>query len=117
MSDEFEAWAAERGLPRRPPLLSNGMAWTWLARKAWRVAAYKLLVEYAKTYPAPTLMTEDVIEWAHGQGGLPEPPDRRSWGAVILAAKRARLLTFEGYAAHKDPSRHGAPSAVWRINR
>lgn len=79
---------------------------------AWQMRALSMFFTYMLEHPGKTFMTEDVRWWAEDRG-LPEPPDRRAWGAVTMAAKRRKMIRFFGYAPQKAANAHGSPKSVW----
>lgn len=80
-------------------------------RKAWSASAFACLTTIGQR--DGVFMTEDVRIEAERDFGLPPPPDRRAWGAVILKASRAGLIRHLHYAPAKTPNSHGGPKSVW----
>lgn len=70
-------------------------------------------LEFVRQIPKSEFMTEDVREYAYSRG-LPVPPDDRSWGAVITAAKRLGIITFDRFESVNNPKAHRRPASVWR---
>lgn len=78
----------------------------------WSERAAECFTHFVHVKGDEPFMTEDVRVWAE-DGGLPPPPDRRAWGAVASAVKKAGLIKSNGYAPQKSPNSHGAPKTVW----
>ena len=81
---------------------------TWAERATLAVHVY-LVREIAQEFTG-----EDVRVWASEHMGVPEPPDRRAWGAVMMRIAREGKIRRIGYQPHKDPSRHNGISTVWQ---
>ena len=82
----------------------------------WTDRAYQFLIDSRNEYVlrGMTFMTED-IRIAAEQAGLPPPPDRRAWGAVVLRARKRNVIHVAGFAPVKDRRSHGGPKYVWRF--
>lgn len=78
----------------------------------WGTSATQFFTNYTMQFGETPFMTEDVRDWAE-ENGLPPPPDRRAWGAIAIAAKRAGLVKSMGYAPQKSANSHGAPKTLW----
>jgi hypothetical protein len=76
----------------------------------WSACAYAALIRYVGVH-LDDFTAEDVREWAID---VPEPPDRRAWGSVLLKGSRDRIIRRAGYRPHRDPVRHHGISTVWR---
>lgn len=79
----------------------------------WSQMALDALIEYIKKYPHTSFQAEDIRTWAK-HNGLPDPPSKRAWGAVIVMAKNKELIRFDGYRRVTNPKAHRTPAAVWR---
>lgn len=79
--------------------------------EGWSERAYSMLLDYAAEHYE--FMGEDVRSWAHS-AGLPQPPDGRAWGAVVLRASKAKLIIVDRYRKTRIPPAHATPRAVWR---
>jgi hypothetical protein len=77
----------------------------------WRDEAHKALLVYISTMKAPDFLTEDLIAWTKTIPTIPQPPDDRSWGSIILGAARAGVIRRVGFRA-ANTSNRGAKS-VW----
>lgn len=64
-------------------------------------------------YPGKEFHTDEVRAWSKGQE-LPEPTDKRAWGAVMTKAKRDGLIEFIDYRPVNNPKAHRRPMAYWR---
>ena len=58
--------------------------------------------------------SEMVREYAE-QMGLPDPPDKRAWGAVMVKAARAGLIVKKGWTTSRNPKVHCSPTSLWEI--
>ena len=79
----------------------------------WKKLAMAALENYILNHPGEKFQTEDVRGWAYGYG-LPEPPNRRAWGGVMVSAKRRGIIQFVGYENVDNPLAHSTPASVWR---
>ena len=82
------------------------------AGQAWQVLAWSALMEYIKRDKLGHFTCEDVREVM----GVPEPPDRRAWGAIMLRAARQGLIQRAGFVEHRDRARHCGISILWRVS-
>lgn len=82
--------------------------------EAWSDRAYFILMEFISRQ-TDVFMGEDVREYA-GKRGLPEPPSKRAWGAVMARAKKEGLIVFSGYSQVSNPKAHRANASLWRVN-
>jgi hypothetical protein len=76
----------------------------------WTSEAYRSLLYFIELHRGD-FTAEDVREFAC----VPEPPDRRAWGAVLVRAAEAGLIHRVGFKPHRDPKRHKGISSVWRV--
>lgn len=79
---------------------------------SWSERATAILLDYATTHSE--FMAEDVRVHAHKVMGLPNPPDPRSWGAVVNNAVRGGVIVRDRYELTKIPPAHATPRPVWR---
>lgn len=78
----------------------------------WSAEALRFLREWAAGRPpGATFLAEEVRHAAAGR--VPDPPEPRAWGAVVLAAARRKLIRRVGYGVAQDPKSHGNPKSVW----
>ena len=77
----------------------------------WQTRAAYLLGLYQKT-GVREFKNEDFRAFALSRG-LPEPPDRRAFGAVILRAKKNGLIRHLRYGRVDDPIGHAHPVSIW----
>ena len=82
-------------------------------RAGWNELADVLLREFAKD--RATFNAAQFAAYARGRG-LPNPPDGRAFGGVIMRAKRDKLVAFDGYEPSPDPKHHAGPVTRWRTN-
>lgn len=82
----------------------------------WSDEAYEFLISKRDEFKREdkTFMTEDMRVIAE-RAGMPVPPDRRAWGAIVLRAKRQGVIHVAGFAPVKDRRSHGGPKYVWRF--
>lgn len=78
----------------------------------WGMKAAACFAEYNKQFGELPYMTEDVRKWSE-EGGLPPPPDRRAWGAVAMAMRKAGSIRSLGYAPQKSANAHCSPKTLW----
>jgi hypothetical protein len=78
----------------------------------WQERAAALLDEWRIDGPLE-FQSDQFVQYAITRG-LPEPPDRRAFGAVITRAVRKGAITFVGYLPTPNAKHHGCPKAVWR---
>ena len=79
---------------------------------AWSALAYQMLNHFMEMNPVAArngFLTELYLEFASSRG-LPEPPDRRAFGAVINRAVRNGLIVKSGYRE----DRFCSPKSLWR---
>jgi len=77
----------------------------------WTTQAWDFFVRWAKARQGNSFQGEDVRLAA--KGIVPEPPEPRAWGAILVKAAKARMISRVGYAPVKDPKSHGNPKSVW----
>lgn len=77
----------------------------------WLEHAVEYVRDYARLHPE--LTSEKARQYAE-RCGLPEPPDKRSWGGVMLRALRAGVVEKIGWTTADDPLVHNNPVSLWR---
>ena len=77
----------------------------------WGDKAFEAYCAYARRIGRP-FTTEEVRE-AIGHT-LPEPPDKRSWGAVAVRAVRAGVIRRCDFTSAKDPKVHCNMVSLWQ---
>lgn len=100
--------AQQAAQPDQPDLFSTLAAIESVAEHAgdeWRTAALEVVQRVARS--RPTLTIEDVAPL------VPDTPDRRALGYVMLAAKTSGWLEALGYV-NSGAERHGKPIRLWR---
>lgn len=72
-------------------------------------------VAYIRAYAAShaTLTAEQVRKYAESRG-LSLPPDKRSWGGVMLTAKRSGVIEAVGWTRASDPKVHCNAVTLWK---
>jgi hypothetical protein len=80
----------------------------------WRTLAWDFLMKFLKENPSRSFMTEDIRSAACGH--VPDPPDQRAWGGVILRASRSHIIRCVGFDRMKSKNCHANPKMVWRLS-
>lgn len=78
----------------------------------WTDRAYDALVHHANRH---TFFTVEQVRMAFA-GVLPDPPSSRAWGAVVLKAARAGIVSRAGHTEAEDPAVHCNLVTLWRSN-
>ncbi len=78
----------------------------------WSMKAYETLVEFIANNRSNKFMAEDARRYAE-EKGLPIPPSKRAWGAIILKAAKDGLIKKNGHAAVTNVRAHRAFASVW----
>lgn len=81
------------------------------ATPGWADKAYQFLLKYIVNNKE--FMTEEMR--VASEGIVPFPPSARAWGAVIIKAKRNKLIQSAGFRAVRNPKAHRTPATVWRV--
>jgi len=80
--------------------------------ESWGASAYSFLLEYIKNHKR--FMAEDVR--VASEGIVPEPPNKRAWGAIFVMAKRDNIIKSIGFSNVKNPNAHRTPATLWETN-
>lgn len=83
----------------------------------WSAVAYSALLRFLLKTPLEDLFGFTAEDVRGASPEVPEPPDRRAWGHVMLRAARAKLISQDGYRTHRARSRHCGISTVWKRAR
>lgn len=59
-----------------------------------------------------TFTSEDIRNYAENSG-LPQPPDPRAWGQILLTASKEGRIVKAGYTTSKNRHAHCRPIAQW----
>jgi hypothetical protein len=60
------------------------------------------------------IVTASLVRMTATNGGLPDAPDRRAWGAVMKrAAKEGIIRATEAFTSTRLRTSHGRPERVW----
>lgn len=78
----------------------------------WGERAYYYLRLYVASHTEPFVAPE-LRAWAHRQG-LEQPPSAYAWGSVFHRARRAGLISPEGYRQYGDDTMHTQSVRVWK---
>lgn len=81
----------------------------------WADRAYAFFLNFLANHNG-TFMAEEVRVYAEGMG-LPEPPDNRAWGHVIVRGKKNDLIESWGTKKVKNKKAHCANAAIWMQKR
>ena len=81
---------------------------------AWADAAMASVHSFKAAFNGDKFLTEDVRIFAENNG-LPKPPDKRAWGAIILRAKRDGIVKSCGFAMTHSPEYNAGPKTAWRF--
>ena len=81
----------------------------------WSDRAYGMLVRYARQKGSGAKITSEAVRNHAEWFGLPTPPDKRAWGAVILRAARAGVIHKAGWTTANDPKVHCNPVSLWQV--
>jgi len=109
MTPQFDLFAAQQAARDGAQRAADNADATTLTN--WTAQAGELVREYAMRFPY--FMAEDVRAWAHGQHGLPLPPDGRAWGAVMQNAARAAWVERAGISSTRSTDYHASPKTLW----
>jgi hypothetical protein len=126
MSDQLGLFEAPVRAPVDPQQALNGKAGMQQAidhaeavDPSWPETALAFLRRFAdqhRGHRGAEFLGEDVRHWAE-QHGCPLPPDKRSWGAVIQKAARAKIILNTGRSAKARLSGNDSRwSPLWRAN-
>lgn len=77
----------------------------------WGVKAFNFLKEYMKSNKE--FLAEDVREAS--KDIVPEPPNKRAWGAIIVRAYKGDLIKRKSYVSVKNPKAHKAIATLWEV--
>jgi hypothetical protein len=78
----------------------------------WADKAYEFLQEFLKDRTEPFL-GEDVRAAAAMKEDFEFPENAKSWGSIMVRAKKAGLIKSIGYAPVKNPKANATPSTLW----
>jgi len=77
----------------------------------WQEKAYKFLLRYVDNNKDYQFMAEDIRK--ESDGIVPEPPNSRAWGGIIVRAAKAGIIKRVGYKKVKNSKAHCTPAALW----
>lgn len=84
--------------------------------EAWQERAMGFLKEFSircwASASQHNFTAEDVYDYAE-RYGLPRPPDRRAWGAVMTKAAKQGIIRKVGYGVSARPECHNRPVTMW----
>ena len=82
------------------------------AGQEWNDKALDCLIMYLGIINNNKFTCEDFRQWI-SEDLLPPPPHLRAYGAVIVKAKKLKLIKHVGYATCNTPRVHSAISSLW----
>lgn len=77
----------------------------------WQQTAYQFLLRYVRENKNSKFMAEDIRN--SSDGWVPEPPNNRAWGGIIVRAAKAGIIKRIGYKKVKNTKAHCTPAAIW----
>jgi len=80
------------------------------ANAKWTLMAYAFLIKYAEKHEK--FMLEDAREASINR--IPQPPNNRAWGGIIIKAVNADIIVKQGFASVKNKKAHCTPASVWQ---
>jgi hypothetical protein len=83
--------------------------------ESWSDKAFDLLKDYVGVIGTDSECTSEMVRHYAEANGLPHPPDKRAWGAVMLKAARANILLKKGWTTATDPKVHCNPVSLWKV--
>ena len=83
----------------------------------WEERAYKCLLEFIEKNPDAEFMGEDVRKYAYGVKELPLAPDQRSWGAILVRAKKSGVIKKVGLGPVKNSKANRANAGIWKKSK
>lgn len=81
----------------------------------WQDRAFYLLTEFCRHHAYGAQLTSERIRQYAEKQGLPNPPDKRAWGAIMLKAARKNLIRKIGWTTANDPKVHNNPVSLWTV--
>jgi hypothetical protein len=80
----------------------------------WSDKALAMLIEYIDLIGGTgSQFTSEMARFYAEEQGLPKPPDKRAWGAVMLGAARTKKCKKIGWTTASDPKVHCNPVSLW----
>lgn len=80
----------------------------------WSDRAFSLVQPYLMRKAGEKITGEEVRQYVERMG-LPNPPDKRSWGAIMLRAAKKGLLQKVGWTTASDPKVRCNPISLWVV--
>lgn len=77
----------------------------------WYDNAYSIMQEFINLNNDKKFMCEDVRDFAKDK--ITQPPTNRAWGAIILRAKKDKLIKPCGFNQVVNPKAHMANASMW----
>lgn len=78
----------------------------------WSDKAYTTLKDFLRLANGKPFMCEDVREYASIY--LPEPPNNRAWGSIIVRARKDGIIKHHGFSQVTNPKAHRANASLWK---
>lgn len=83
-----------------------------LQNMSWGDRAYRAILMFCERRPAFTIEQVKAIAYARG---LPKPPAEGAWGPITKRAEKSGHIKSDGYIKSRNPSQHGKPVVLWRV--
>jgi hypothetical protein len=85
-------------------------------RRAWHDRAFAFLEAYIRSWGQDEVMGSDLIrhQVEYYMGMSANPPHPNSWGALLSAAAKAKLIERVGFETSRSLKAHGRIVSVWR---
>ena len=80
---------------------------------SWGYAANFYFFEYVRKKNYKPFICEEVVLYAENQG-LPKPPTRRAWGAIMHRLKAKGFIEFDTIVKSKNPKHHRGHKTQWK---
>ena len=81
---------------------------------SWSDRAESIARRFIAMRGSQPFLSSDIIEYAQREG-LPQPPEKRAWGAIIHSLSRRKAIIATGrFVEYPGRTRHGAPAREWR---
>lgn len=107
----FELPTHTRVEQRRDASIEQGMTTAQKEMANWRRLAMTALRDFLAQRGEHPFLTEAFRMFARGHG-VPDPPDARTWGGVMTAAKKEKLIESVGF--DRALTSNLSPKVLWK---